>query len=209
VCYRATRMLWILLGVVAMAGGGIIAYRAGRARGIETALPAPSGVARAMLERTVKDVRVDDIVQHAGKDWLVEGVVQYDEDGHTWRGARCIDAPDERWWVVGLERTGMATIRLMVRAKLAMTGYPPETITHEGVSYKLAQRGTATTVVNGQFADLPGVKGQAKNVSMRCRWWRYGAAGEKTLLVEQWGDDYVALVGEQVKPEDVDLLSAS
>jgi hypothetical protein len=205
-------MLWILLGIVAMASGGFFAYRVGRARGIEAALPAAGGssAARALLERTVKDVRVDDIVQHAGKDWLVEGIVQYDEDGHTWRAARCIDAPDERWWVIGLERIGLTTVRLMQRARgLALTGYPPESLSYEGVSYKLAQRGTATTVVNGQFADLPGVKGTARNVSLRCRWWRYGAAGEKTLLVEQWGEDYIALVGEPVKPEDVDLLSAS
>ena len=203
-------MLWILLGVLAMMSGGFIAFRVGKARGIQEALPAPSSAARALLERTVKDVRVDDIVQHAGKDWLVEGVVQYDEDGHTWRVARCIDAPDERWWVIGLERTGMSTVRSMARATdLALSGYPPETLTYAGVPYKLSQRGTATTLVNGQFPDLPGVKGLAKNVSLRCRWWRYGAAGEKTLLVEQWGDDYVALVGEQVKPDDVDLLSAS
>jgi Domain of unknown function (DUF4178) len=203
-------MLWILIGVVAMASGGFIAYRAGRAKGIETALPAAGGGSRLLLERTIKDVRVDDIVQHGGKDWLVEGIVTYDEDGHTWRAARCIDAPDERWWLIGLERIGMTTVRLMARAKgLALSGYPPETLTYEGVSYKLQQRGTATTVLMGQFSDIPGVKGVARNVSLRCRWWRYGAAGEKTLLVEQWGEDYVALVGEQVKPEDVDLLSAS
>ncbi len=205
-------MLWILLGAIAMVSGGFVAYRVGKARGVRAALPAAGGSSqsRAQLERTLKDVRVDDIVQHAGKDWLVEGIIQYDEDGHTWRGARCIDAPDECWWLIGLERQGSPTVRLMTRAKgLALAGYPPETIHQDGLAYKLAQRGTATTLLNGQLGDLPGVKGQAKNISMRCRWWRYAAAGEKTLLVEQWGEDYVGLVGEQVKPDDVDLLSAS
>src|SRR5690349_18173378 len=108
--------IWILLGVLAFLGGGTLAYRAGKVRGQRALPPPPSGVKQ--LERTVKDVRVDDIVQHAGRDWLVEGIIQYDEDGHTWRAARAVDAPDERWWVIALERTGPATIRVMTRADL-------------------------------------------------------------------------------------------
>jgi hypothetical protein len=202
-------MTLILIGVLAFLGGGMLAYRAGKVRG-QRALPAPgTSSAARQLERTVKDVRVDDIVQHAGRDWLVEGIVQYDEDGHTWRAARAVDAPDERWWVVALERTGPATIRVMTRADLALTGYPPESISHAGVDYRLAQRGTASAVLSGQLTGVPGVPAAVKALSLRCRWWRYGAAGEKTLLVEQWGEEYRALVGELVKVEDVDLLSAS
>jgi hypothetical protein len=209
---------WLVVAAFAFAGGGYLAYRAGRARGARAALPGAGGGGGALpgrpgqrqLERTVRDVRVDDILQHGGRDWLVEGVVKYDEDGHTWRAARGLDAPDERWFVVALERTGPTTVRVLkVAAGLSLTGYPPESLEHEGVSYKLAQRGTATTLVNGQVGELPGVKGVVRDLGARCRWWRYSAAGDKTLLVEQWGESYRALVGETVRPEDVDLLSGS
>ena len=203
-------MLWLVLGLIARGAGGLVAYRVGKARGVATALPAPSAGAKALLERTIKDPRVDDIVQHGGRDWLVEGVIDYDEDGHRWRVARTVDTPEERWFVVGLERTGPTTVRSLTRAKgLALTGYPPESIELEGVAYALAQRGTATTNLSGQFGEHPMAKGAVRNLSSRCRWWRYKAAGEKTLLVEQWGDAYFALTGDLLKLEDVDLLSAS
>jgi hypothetical protein len=28
---------------------------------------------------------------------------------------------------------------------------------------------------------------------LRCRWWRYQAAGPDTILVEQWGGDFRTL----------------
>jgi hypothetical protein len=206
-----TMITWIVLGLLAMTGGGFIAYRVGKARGAHAALPARGGTGAAKSkERTIKEVRVDDILQYGGRDWLVEGVVAYDEDGHQWRGARTVDAPDERWFVVGMDRIGPVNVRVLGAATgLELTGYPPEAIEHGGTSYKLAQRGTATVTLTGNLGELPGAKGLPPGSATRCRWWRYSAAGEKQLLVEQWGEKYRALVGEPVPADQVDMLSAS
>lgn len=198
----------ILIGAGAMVVGGYVAYRVGRARGRARALPAPAR--QGQLERTLKDVRVDDVVQHAGRDWLVEGTVEYEEDGHRWRGARIVDSPDERWCVIGLERQSDATVRFLSVAKdLELTGYPPEQIDHGGTSYKLGQRGTATTQVAGALGDIPLAKVAGTGKVARCRWWRYEAIGDKTMIVEQWGDVYRTLVGSMVPKGDVDLLAGS
>ncbi len=195
-------MLWVLILLVVVLAGGLAGYRLSRQR--RPALPAPD--ATALLERTIKDVRPNDIVQHDGKDYLVEGVVQYDEDGHTWRCARMVDAGVEKWLLVGLERGGVLTVRILVPASLEVTGYPPETLDVGGVSHKLDKRGTATATFQGE---LPGLPGAGDGASSRCRWWKYQAAGDKVLLVEQWGDFYRALAGETVKPDDIELLAAS
>ncbi len=135
-------------------------------------------------------------------------MVSYDEDGHTWRGARLADAGQERWMLVGLERGSGMTVRLLDAAPgLELSGYPPETLEVSGTSYRLAGRGTATATMQGDLAGLPGVTGESSSV--RCRWWKYGAAGDKTLVVEQWGETYRALAGETVRADDVDLLGAS
>jgi hypothetical protein len=153
---------------------------------------------------------VDDVVQHGGRDYLIEGVIQYEEDGHTWRAARATDGSAERWFLVGLERNAGLTLRLLAPAQgLELTGYPPETLHHAEVTYKMAQRGTATASMQGQVGSLPGGKGTLPGSVSRCRWWRYQAAGEKCLLVEQWGETYRALAGEPVPPDDVELLAAS
>jgi hypothetical protein len=202
-------LTWIIIAVIVLAAGGFVAYRAGRSRTSQPQLPGATA-GRPLLERTIRDLRVDDVVQHDGRDWLVEGVITYDEDGHTWRAARAIDGGEVRWLLVGMERGPLLTVRLLTpAADVELTGYPPEAIERQGVTYKLAQRGNATATVQGNLDDVPGSKGMAPGTSTRCRWWRYSAAGEKSLIVEQWGDHYRAMAGETLKPDDLDLLAAS
>jgi hypothetical protein len=196
-------VIWILLAVLAVLAGGLVAYR--RARQQEL----PGGPATPLLERTLRDVRPNDVVQHGGRDYLVEGVVSYDEDGHTWRGARLLDGGDERWLLVGLERGSAMTVRLLALADVELTGYPPETLEVGGTGFKLAGRGTATVTLAGDLTGVPVPPGEGGGGSVRCRWWRYSAAGDRTLVVEQWGETYRALAGETVRPDDVDLLGAS
>jgi hypothetical protein len=203
----------VLIGAAAAAGGGFVAYRVGKARGRAGGEPnaLPAGPAKKVVERTLRDVTVDDVLQQGGRDWLVEGLVQYDEDGHTWRAARVIDAADERWFLIGLERQSDLTVRMLTVVKgLELTGYPPDTLVVDSVSYKLSQRGTATTTTAGALGDIPisKVAGSEGKVG-RCRWWRYAAAGDKTLIVEQWGDIYRAMTGALIAPADVDLLAGS
>jgi Domain of unknown function (DUF4178) len=195
--------IWILVALVALASGAYVAYRRQR-----PALPAPEEGAAALLERTVKDVRPNDVIQHDGHDYLVEGVVKYDEDGHTWSAARMIDGNRERWLLVGLERGSQTTVRVLAPTReLELSGYPPETLDHDGASWKLGSRGTATATFQGDLSTLPGAP--AAGTTQRCRWWKYQAAGEKILFVEQWGETYRALAGETVRADQVELLAAS
>jgi hypothetical protein len=196
-------LIWVLLAILAVLGGGYLAYRRAQPR----ELTAAEG-ARALLERTLRDVRPNDVVQHAGRDYLVEGIVSYDEDGHTWRAARLLDGATERWLLVGLERGAAMTVRMLESAPgLELSGYPPEALETGGTTFKLAGRGTATATVEGDLPGLPSPPGEG--ASVRCRWWRYAAAGPRTLIVEQWCDSYRALAGETVRADEVELLGAS
>ncbi len=191
--------------MVAVFGGAFLGYRVSRAK----ALPAAGEPVSGLLERTLRDVRPNDVVQHGGRDYLVEGVIHYDEDGHTWRGARLADGGQERWMIVGLERGATMTVRMLDPTReLDLSGYPPETVQLGGTTYKLGGRGTATASFQGDLEGLPSQTG-AEGGAARCRWWKYTAAGEGTLVVEQWGETYRALRGETVRPDDVDLLGAT
>lgn len=197
-------IIWILLALVAVMSGGYLAYRRSQPKQLRSG----EGGAAALLERTLRDVRPNDVVQHAGRDYLVEGVVSYDEDGHTWRGARLADGGVERWMLIGLERGSAMTVRMLdIEKGVELNGYPPETLDVAGTPYKLSGRGTATATFQGDLDGLPSPTGEGG--SARCRWWKYAAAGEKTLVVEQWGETYRTLRGETVRPDDVDLLGAS
>src|SRR5262245_61226046 len=130
----AAMLTWLVLAALALASGGFLAYRAGKQSGAggRPALPGrgehgpPARGSTPLLERGVADVRVDDVVQSQGRDWLVEGIIRYEEDGHAWRGARLMDGAEEGWLIVGLDRGVGMNVRLLRTASgVELSGYPP------------------------------------------------------------------------------------
>jgi len=161
-----------------------------------------------LLMRTVRDLRVGDIVQYETRDYLVEGTVNYDEAGHRWTAGRLIDAGDEKWLIVGMEKAGTDTVRLTQIADIDISGYPPETMVAGGTRYNLDSRGTATAKAAGQ-TDVVGGKGLDPDSVHRCRWWRYEGTGGKCLILEQWGDSFRTLRGESIRMSDLELMPGS
>lgn len=208
-------MLWILLVVLTVVGGvaavGIaVNDRKKLASGGGTkALPAGSGADR--LERTIRDLRVDDVLTIDGKDFLCEGLIAYDEDGHRWFAGRIVDAGDVKWLVVGIERAGAGAIRLLARDDAqAIAGYPPEALVIGDVRYVLDKRGAATCKLTGDVGTLGGVaKDRPAGHVERCRWWLYSAPGDDTMIVEQWGADYRVLRGKKIVDGTIELIPGS
>src|SRR6187399_113706 len=92
--------------------------------GGQKALPAGSGE-----ERTIRDLRVDDVLTFDGRDFLCEGMIAYDEDGHRWTGGRVVDGSDVQWLVIGIDRASASSTRLLVQdTSTPMTSYPPEAL---------------------------------------------------------------------------------
>ena len=202
----------IVVGATSAVGGGI-AWSAHRRRQLERGGAAPqlgSGDPRASGERGLRDMRPGDIVQHAGRDWLVEGVLHYDEDGHRWATGRLVDVNDVRWLVVGMDRAGATGVRMLQDDKeIEVGGYPPEAIATAEKRYALERRGTATVKIVGDAGAIPGAKGLAPESVLRCRWWRYQAPGPDCVLIEQWGGDFRSLRGAAVPDGDCELMQGS
>jgi hypothetical protein len=163
-----------------------------------------------LLERTVRELRPGDVVQQGERDWLVEGVLEYDEDGHRWVVGRLVDVSEERWLVVGMDRAGSTAAWLMGNDRdVEVGGYPPDALEASGKRYRLERRGTATVKVLGDAGAIPGVKGLTPESVLRCRWWRYQAAGPDCIIVEQWGGDFRVLRGASVGDSDVEFMPGS
>lgn len=207
-------MIWVLiviltvLGSTAAVGYAVSSRRRALPGGGPKALPA--GTDR-LIERGLGDLRVGDVVTIDNKDFLCEGRVDYDEDGHRWIGGRVVDGNDVRWLVVGLERAGTAQTRLLaLDPAVEMSGYPPEAIVVGTVRFALDKRGTATCKLAGDLAGLgSGGKDRPDAHVERCRWWLYSAPGDDTLLVEQWGADYRVLRGTKIGEGTIDLIPGS
>ena len=206
-------VIWILLVVLTVVGGvsavGIAVND--RKKQVGGGTPPKQLTAGTGIERTVRDLRVDDVLTIDGKDFLSEGLISYDEDGHRWSGARVVDGAETKWLVVGIERTGGGTMRLLVQDDAqSISGYPPEALVIGEVRYVLDKRGAATCQLDGDIGPLGDLKKDrpAGHVE-RCRWWLYNAPGEDTLLVEQWGGDYRVLRGKKVGEGTIELIPVS
>lgn len=212
------RVIWILLVVLTIVGGVAAVGVASRERkslgsggsGDPKALPAGTAGDK-LLERTVRDLRVNDVLTIDGKDFICEGLVSYDEDGHRWSAGRAVDGADVKWVLVGIERTGSSATRLLVQDETTpMTGYPPEALVIGEIRYALDKRGTATCTLKGDVGPLGGLaKDRPEGHTERCRWWLYNAPGDDTLIIEQWGADYRVLRGKKVHEGVIELMQGS
>jgi hypothetical protein len=205
-------VIWILLVLLTVVGGISAVAIAARSRkqlggGDRKALPAGD----RLVERTVRDLRVDDVLTMDGKDFLCEGVIAYDEDGHRWTAARVVDGSDVKWLVVGLERASASSIRLLAQdSTTPISGYPPEAMVIGDVRYVLDKRGAATCQLFGDVGGLGALKKDRPEGHVeRCRWWLYNAPGEDTLIVEQWGSDYRLLAGKKIGDGTIELIPGS
>ena len=206
-------MIWILLVLLTVVGGAAAVGIAVNERrkslpsgGGQKALTEGSGI-----ERTVRDLRVDDVLTIDHKDFLCEGLISYDEDGHRWIAGRVIDGGDTQWLVVGIDRASSTSTRLLTQDETqSITGYPPEALVIGEVRFVLDKRGAATCQLHGDVGPLGDLKKDrpAGHVE-RCRWWLYSAPGDDTLLVEQWGGDYRVLRGKKVVDGIVELIPGS
>lgn len=202
----------IVAGAATVVGGGLVlASQRRKSLGDGNGVPKQLTDGRGdLVERTVRDLRVGDIIQYEGHDFLVEGTIHYDEDGHRWVAGRLVDGDDVRWLVVGMDRVGSGAMRLLrTDDELEVSGYPPEAIAHAGQRYVLDKRGTATVRTSGDAGILPGNQELSPESVARCRWWRYETAGKECLLVEQWSGAFRALRGSTVSPGELEMIPGS
>ncbi len=209
-------MLWIVFVLLTVLGGAAVvgvAFSDKKKKALPSAgggLALAPGTSDRLLERTLRDLRVNDVVTIDGNDFVCEGLVSYDEDGHRWAGGRLVDGSDSRWLLIGIERTGSGNPRLLITDPTPVNGYPPEAMVLGDVRYTLDKRGTATCKLTGDVGGLGGMKtNRPENHVERCRWWLYSAPGDDAMMIEQWGDDYRLLRGKKIDGGTIDLIPGS
>lgn len=177
--------------------------------GGEEQLALGDGSEQEFHERTIRELRVGDVVQHDAHDFLVEGVVEYNEAGHEWRAGRLVDGDLDLILMIGLSRTrGDSVSILKVDEECKIDSFPGEILLANNKKYAFDKRGHATATMRGDLASLNGQSSLGKAASFRCRWWLF-EDGNNVAVVEQWRDDFRVLVGEYIKSTQLDLMPGS
>jgi hypothetical protein len=149
-------------------------------------------------------IQVRDVVSYAGRDYVVEGVVTYDAGGGTWQLARAVDGDAVLWIEPQHEDTGDVHAgqheRLLVLREirdLEMSVPPPSAIAYHDLTY--VQR-LATRVQIGLSGQVP------DRASGSLMVWRYRAAGDLYLQLEEGAGRVAMLAGESVHRGMIEVL---
>ncbi|HEX7501239.1 MAG TPA: DUF4178 domain-containing protein [Polyangia bacterium] len=139
---------------------------------------------------------MNDRVGYQGTDYRVDDILAYALADRCFHLARLVVAGAVRF----LESpTSDADNRVLVLAEIAgidITTPPPATIYHRGESYLLRVSGAAKVTTAG---------GDPR----ACTLWRYRAAGDQFLQIEQWPDRVRMLAGPSVHLDMLEIRPAT
>jgi len=141
-------------------------------------------------------LRLGDKIGYQGIDYQVEGILAYVFAERTSYLARLVGGGQVRF---AEPATNDAQDRALVLAEIEgidITTPPPATIYHHGESYLLRLSGTAKVTV-------------ADGAVQTCTLWRYRAAGDLFLQIEQWSDRVRMLAGASVHVDMLEVRPAT
>jgi hypothetical protein len=172
----------VLVFLALIAGAGVVYVRgrkraAGPARAPSSELPA-APAAQPIGGAEVRALKVSDVVNYEGRDYIVEGTLRFEQGGFAWQEHRLVDGPDSLWLSVE-DDEGLEVI-VWERLRGAPLEPGAETIEHDGVAYRLDERGKAsftsegtTGAPGGGTAEFADYTSGARRLSFE----RYGAGG--------------------------------
>jgi hypothetical protein len=184
-------LLWIVIGllVIAIGVGLWLSSRRQTPRTRESSrnLSTPP---------SIFELRIGDIVQYMGRDWVVEGKLVYDEEGFTWLEYMLQDGDDIRW--LSVEEDDWVTVALLTPVNnLDVSTTPPQELTYDGDTYHRKESGTATMRREGN---------PRRPNAEQCRYFDYEGPNKKVLSVEDWNGDIEVTAGSIIPPTTMTLL---
>ncbi|HEX3697077.1 MAG TPA: DUF4178 domain-containing protein [Polyangia bacterium] len=142
-------------------------------------------------------IQVRDVVSYLGQDFVVEGVATWALNGHNYQLARAVDG-DAVLWIEPVRDDGDDRLLILREVRdLAMSVPPPQTISYQNLTYVQRLTGLGQVQITG---NLPGHSPGSHQL------WRYRAAGDRYLQIEEDGGRTRALVGESVHKGMIDIL---
>ena len=145
-------------------------------------------------------IHIRDVLSFSGRDYVVEGTVSYLLAGKRSVMARAIDGETTAWVEFPDDEAGPPAERLLVLHEvrdLDLAMPPPESIDYHQLSY--VQRLTARAVIEIDGA-VP------EHVAGALQVWRYRAAGDRYLQIEEGNGRLFMLAGVSTPRGMIDHL---
>lgn len=142
-------------------------------------------------------IQLRDVVSFAGRDTIVEGLATYHLAGKTWTFARAVDGDVVLWVECPRDDAGDRLLVLREIHDLEITVPPPESIVYHDLTYVQRMAVRATVEISGEAPERPAGAAEV---------WRFRAAGDLYLQIEDAGGRVLLLAGESVHRGMIDVL---
>ena len=156
----------------------------------------------ASAERSVFNLEIGDIVQNDLRDWIVETIYQYNQDGFKWIEYLLRDGDDVVWLsVVEDDWLELSWMTPVPSEDVAVSMPLRDSILFDGVSYQRVDRGLA------RFRTI----GRSRNQDGFCQFHDYKGPDQRCLSVEIYGTEFdqgdlELCVGERIQAQQLSLL---
>lgn len=162
---------------------------------------------RAYVPRTVQNLRANDIVTYAGRDYIVAHKYIYEEAGVRWFSYELKDADQTIYLAVGPDPQAEGGLAIYRRQILAVEDPPPREIRFQGQSYVLTEQGEALVREERPPERAENTGFFAPQV---VAYWGYTATDQTSYLsIERWGNVLEVSIGEPVTSAELDFLAGS
>jgi hypothetical protein len=193
----------VLVFLALIAGGAVVYFRgrratvsgpAGRAGLPQAPAPEPIGGIEA------RAIKVGDVVNHDGHDYIVEGTLRFNQGGFRWDEHRLVDGAASIW--LSVEDDEGIEIVVWQRLRGAELEPGPGTIEHGGISYALDERGKANFTSEGTTGAPGGGKAEFADY----------VSGERRLSFERYGGEeggWEISIGTVISEHALDIYPSS
>ena len=195
-----------ILILIAVIIASFVAFR--KAKALENQQQLPSGYgnqgftpANRQLDtddvhRTMMSLQINDIVSYFGDDYIVDGRLDFWEDGYTWVTYMLVDGDQVKW--LSAEEDDQLEVTLWEEVDDIVLNDAPEFIEYRGMNFRMTERGSARVTQKGRTKNKTG---------LNVEYFEYEAQGDEWLLsVERYSGSYEVSFGKQIRPEALEIL---
>ena len=146
--------------------------------------------------REIIDLRPNDIVVYFNENYLVTGVVSWQDGGNAWRAA-ALDCDDgRRRWLQSHQAGGHEHYLMEEVSDLPILD-APETLTYRNGHFTLKGWGLTTVAQEGVIF---------RDISHRATYYHYEGPGQRLITIEIWNDSTYTLWGQSIEPHHLELM---
>lgn len=147
------------------------------------------------VERNLMNIQVGDFISYYGVDYEVYAVIDWMEEGFTWKEYKLKDNGNTAWISAEVDDGEIIAYFFTMVDDFDIKLPAPNKIRYDNTIFELEEKGSAVGKLKGKHGDQ----------QLQCNYYEYEAK-DRLFSIEQYGNDLEISVGVLITQRDIDIL---